>query len=134
MAEFVRVRDCACPETPHAEEGDGVFLRPTLSANGGILAEQMLVAGFADQDDLMRRLLPPLVRSEATGANFMDPFDVEAILDDWRLARPVILRAGELYLDAVVAPLVPTPSKASRTGRTTGTTSARRAPTPEPSA
>lgn len=125
MAEFVRVRDCACPETPHAEEGDGVFLRSTLSANGGIMAEQMLADGVKDQDDLVRRLLPPLVRSEATGANFMDPFDIEAILDDWRLARPVVLMAGELYLDAVVAPLVQTPSKASRTGRTTGTTSRR---------
>lgn len=133
MTEFVRVRDCACPGTPHAEEGDGVFLRSTLSAVGGMQGEQMLAKGFADQEDLVVRLLPVFVRTEATGANFMDPFDVEALLADWRLARPVILRAGDLYLEAVVAPLVPTPSRASRTGRTRATTSARREQTPTPS-
>lgn len=132
MPEFVKVRDCACPETPHAEEGDGVFLRSTLSADGGILGEQMVGKGFVDTDDLTRRLLPALVRTEAVGANFLDPFDVEVILADWRLARPVVLRAGDLYLEAVVAPLVPTPPKPSRTGRTRATTSARRQPTPTP--
>lgn len=128
MTEAVRVRDCACPGTPHAEEGDLVFLRSTLSAAGGLYAEQQLVKGFADEDELVRRLLPPLVRSEATGANFLDPFDVEVILGDWRLARPVVLRAGELYLESVVTPLVPAPTKPSRSGRTARTTS----PTPEP--
>ena len=139
MPEFVRVRDCACPETPHAEEGDGVLLRSTLSAAGGIVAEQDLNRGYRDQDELVARLLPQLVRSEAIGWNFLDdkgdplPFDVDALMADWRIARPVVLKAGELYLEVVIAPFVQTPPTPSRTGRTRATTSAPPSPTPSPS-
>lgn len=132
MPEFVRVRDCTCPETPHAEEGDGVLLRSTLSVAGGIAAEQRIVKGFADEDELMATVLPSLVRTEAIGWNVEEPFDVEALLADWTIARPVVIRAGELYLEAVVTPLAQRPPKPSRTGRTRATTSARRQPTPTP--
>ena len=135
---FVRVRDCACPDTPHAEEGDGVFIADTLPAEGGIVAEQQM--GEATDTDVLTRLwLITFVRYGAKGWNFQDedgpvPFDVEALLADWALARPVALRAGELYQAAVAAPFQTTPATRSGTGRTRATTSPRRKPTPSPSA
>ena len=41
---FARMRDCACPGTPHAEEGDGCYLRPTVSLRGGMALEAELTA------------------------------------------------------------------------------------------
>lgn len=137
MAEFVRVRDCACPGTPHSEEGDGVFLATTLPAEGGIVAEQQM--GEARDTDVLTRLwLVTFVRYGAQGWNLHDeegptPFDVEVLLADWALARPVALRAGELYQAAVAAPFLNTPAKPSRNGRTPATTSRRRSQTPSPS-
>jgi hypothetical protein len=121
MTEFVRVRDCACPETPHAEEGDGVFLRSTLSAEGGIAAEQDMTAAAGDPDALTRRWLITFVRYGVTGANY-EPFSVDELLADWAIARPVAIRAGELYQASVIAPFLPPPKKPSRTGRTAAST------------
>jgi hypothetical protein len=136
MTEFVRVRDCACPGTPH-EEGDGVFLATSLSAEGGIVAEQQM-GETRDVDELTRRWLITFVRYGAKDWNLQDedgprPFDVEELLADWALARPVALRAGELYQAAVAAPFQTAPAKPSRTGRTRATTSRRAQPTPLPS-
>lgn len=134
--EFVRVRDCACPDTPH-EEGDGVLISTTLSAEGGIVAEQ-LVSQVTDTDLLTQKWLVAFIRYGAVGWNIQNedgpvPFDVEDLLADWALARPVALRAGELYQAAVMAPLQTAPAKPSRNGRTRGTTSRRPSPTPLPS-
>jgi hypothetical protein len=138
MTEPVRVRDCACPGTPHDEEGDVVFLASKLPAEGGIVAEQQM-SGAKDDDDITRKWLITFVRYGATGWNLQDengptPFDVEDLLADWALARPVALRAGELYLASVAAPFQKTPAKPSRTGRTRATTSARPSPIPSSSA
>lgn len=134
---FVRVRDCACPGTPHADEGDGVFIAETLPAEGGIAAEQQM-SDSADVEDLTRRWLVTFVRYGATGWNLVDeegdvPFSVDDLLADWALARPVAIRAGELYQAAVIAPFQPPPPTRSRAGRTRATTSRRPAPTPVPS-
>lgn len=134
--EFVRVRDCACPDTPH-EEGDGVLLSTTLSAEGGIVAEQQM-GKFRDVDALTTAWLVTFVRYGAQGWNILDesgpvPFDVEDLLADWALARPVAVRAGELYQAAVAAPFQQAPTKPSRNGRTRATTSPRPSPTPTPS-
>jgi hypothetical protein len=129
----VRVRDCACPDTPHAEEGDAIFLSPTLPALGGIVAEQQMTAA-TDQEKLVQDWLVTFVRYGAKDWNLPEPFDVEAILNDYALFRPVALEAADLYQEAVTAPLAPRRSKPSPTGPTTGTTSRRRAPTPAPSA
>lgn len=131
--EFVRVRDCACPDTPH-EEGDGVLLSTTLPAEGGIVAEQQMV-NFRDADALTQQWLLTFVRYGAQGWNFQDadgpvPFDVDDLLADWAIARPVAVRAGELYQAAVAAPFQRVPAKPSGNGRTPATTSRRRSPTP----
>lgn len=136
LDEHVRVRDCACPGTPH-EEGDFVYLAPTLSAEGGIAAEQDMTS-TRDSDELTRKWLITFVRFGARGWNLVDedgdvPFDVDDLLADWAIARPVALRAGELYQAAVIAPFQQQPAKRSPTGRTRATTSARRSPTPSPS-
>ena len=96
MTEAVRVRDCACPGEPHSEEGDIVFLASTLPAEGGIVAEQQM-SDVQDVETLTRRWLITFVRYGATGWNLHDedgptPFDVEVLLADWALARPVALR------------------------------------------
>lgn len=127
MNEFVRIRACSCPDTPH-EEGDGVFLSPTLPAEGGIVAEQQM-GESRDTDELTRRWLVTFVRYGVTGANY-EPFSVDALLADWALARPVAIRAGELYQASVITPFLPTPAKPSRTGRTRATTSQAPSPTP----
>jgi hypothetical protein len=127
MPEFVRVRDCSCPDTPH-EEGDGVYLSDTLSAEGGIVAEQEMVKARGDADELTRRWLLTFVRYGVTGANY-DPFSIDDLLADWALARPVATRAGELYQASVIAPFLPAPATPSRNGRTRATTSQAPSPT-----
>lgn len=127
----VRVRDCACPDTPHAEEGDIVYLSPTLPAAGGIAAEQDM-GETRDTDELTRKWLITFVRYGVTGANY-EPFSVDDLLADWALARPVAVRAGELYQASVIAPFLDRPAKPSRTGRTRATTSRPPSPTPSPS-
>jgi hypothetical protein len=135
--EEVRVRDCACPGTPH-EEGDIVFLASTLSAEGGIAAEQDM-ASTRDSEELTRKWLISFVRFGARGWNLLDeegldvPFDVDDLLADWAIARPVAIRAGELYQASVIAPFQQQPAKRSATGRTRATTSRRPSPTRSPS-
>ena len=121
----VRVRDCACPDTPH-DEGDIVFIAPTLSLEGGIAAQQDLTAAFPDTDAVTRRWLITFVRYGAKGANFIDPFDVEILLADFTLATPVAEAANDLYSEAVLRPLGLTPSSSSPTGRTARSTSRTR--------
>lgn len=136
----VRVRDCACPDAPHAEKGDLVFLLPTLPLDGGILAEQQMLASSDDPEKLIRLWLRTFTEHGAVGWNLVDaegepvPFDLDVLLADWRLARPVADKGAELYGDAVTAPFLLEPNPRSPTGRTSSTTSRRRSRTPSSSA
>ena len=124
----VRVRDCACPDTPHPD-GDVVYLAPMLGLEAGIRAEQDLIAAAGDADQLTRRWLDTFLRYSTTGWNLTGeggapvPFDVEVLIADWRLARPVANAAADLYSDAVLAPFVKAPAPPSPTGPTVRTTS-----------
>lgn len=111
----VRVRDCACPHTPHPD-GDVVLLRPTLSLRGGIKAQQDIRSsigadGLVVQDELVARWMETFVREGATGWNLLDeagrpvPFDIAALLADFELAGPVADKADDLYGQAVLRPL-----------------------------
>lgn len=126
-----RVRDCACPGTPHADDGDVVYLSPTISLDGGIAAEQDLVKAAGDSDLLIRSWVKTFLRYEAKGWNLVDeagepvPFDLDALLADYALARPAADKAVDLYGDTVLNPLLERQQRGrSRTGPTTGTTSA----------
>jgi hypothetical protein len=148
MLASVRVRDCACPGTPHEEEGDLVFLHPTLPVDGGIIAEQQLLSpavqlldDATERTNLLTRLwLRTFVTHGTAGWNLLDeagepvPFDLSVILADWSLARPVGDRASDLYADSVLHPFLNRPDRPSPTGRTQATTSRRPRPIQEPSA
>ena len=58
----VRVRDCACPDLPHAEEGDVVYLAPRLSTMGGIAATTELQNAGEDTAMLTARLFVTFIR------------------------------------------------------------------------
>lgn len=123
----VRVRDCACPDTPHAEEGDIVWLAPKVSLDLGIAAQQAIVASNGDSQALTRAWLSLFVRLGTRGANFLDPFDPEVLLADFELASPVAEAANELYADVLLRPLGVSLSTSSDGGRTRGSTSRTRA-------
>ena len=151
----VRVRDCACPDTPHPE-GDEVYLLPSLSLEGGAAAELDLMDSGSITDEkrrttaLLARWTATYVRYGAVGWNWLRlgesgrpepvPFDVDVLLADYRLSRSVAEKANELYAEAVLGPLLraaaePPPNRQqrrSRTGRTAGSTSARPASTSTP--
>lgn len=139
----VRVADCGCPGTPH--EGHNVFVRSTISLEGGIAAEEAMlkvaVTDFAEEALRTRALTyawaPVFVRAGAVDWDLCDengdprPFDLEEVLADYSMARLVADKCGELgYGEAVMAPFQTQQAKPSRTGRTRATTSRRQQPTP----
>jgi len=126
-----RVRDCACPDTPHADEGDVVYLSPTISLDGGIAAEQDVVKAAGDSDALIRLWVKTFLTHEAKGWNLVDengpvPFSLDALLSDYALSRPAADVAVDMYGDTVLGPLLARLAARSRTGQTTATTSATR--------
>ena len=139
----VRVRDCSCPDTPH--EGHFVYISPTLSFAGGVLANQQALSQAVavqrgETNQLQALWLETFVRYGAKDWDLCDeqgipiPFDVELLLADYSLALPVAEKANDLgYGDAAMAPFLRTQVKPSRNGRTPATTSARRRRTPSPS-
>jgi hypothetical protein len=142
--EPVRVRDCSCPNKPH-EDGDIVYVSPTLPMRGGLVANRQAIARATEvasgkSSNLEDDWLETFVRYGSLAWNLLDaqgdsvPFDVELILADYSMARLIAEKANDLgYGDAVMAPFLRTPAKPSRNGRTPGTTSARRRRTPTPS-
>ena len=125
----VRVRDCACPGTPHAD-GDVVYLRPTLSLEGGLRAQQGIAEAGGDTAELTRRWIMTFVRYGACGANFIEPWDVEAVLADFSIGAPVADRADELYSEAFLRPLGISRQPTSPRGPTAASTSRTRRRTP----
>lgn len=136
---FARMRDCACPGTPH-EEGDGVYLHPTVSLRGGMALEEdmtnvaeLFSAKKITEDEVGReirtRWSTTAIRYETAGWNLVAedgvpvPFDVNVILNDYNLGRHVADRAAELYTDPVLVPLVERLNGLSRNGSAATSTS-----------
>ena len=149
MAELekVRVRDCECPNKPHNGEGDWVALAPHLSLEGGLAAEQDVYAANVESADetaislnVQRRWALTFIRFGAKAWNLVDehgdsvPFDVQAILDDYAIARPLADSAADLYAESVLRPFQVRLATRSPTGPTTATTSSRRRQTRKRSA
>lgn len=148
----VRVRACACPDSPHPD-GDIVYLLPSLSLEGGAAAEFDLMQTQDVLDEqrrtyaLLARWTATFVRYGAVAWNWLDdtgpvPFDAETLVADYRVSRLVAGKANELYSEAVTAPLLeaaeaanPSPPKRpSRRGQTGRSTSPRPASISEPPA
>lgn len=148
--EAVRVRDCTCSGTPHDgrdghDDGDLVYLLPTLGLEGGAAAELDLdaVQGLGEKratNALLARWTVTFVRYGCVGWNWLRdvegrlepvPFDSEVLVNDYTLARAVAAKANELYSEAVTRPLLeaagtPPPNRAQRRsqrGRTGSSTS-----------
>jgi hypothetical protein len=139
--DHVRVRDCACPDTPH--EGHFVFVTSTLSLEGGVEAEAALIAAIttAGKGPVDTKALEVLwrdifVRHGVVGWDLCDedgepiPFSLEALREDFSIARPVLLHIeNKDWGELVIAPFQTTPATPSRSGPTPATTSARAART-----
>ena len=117
----VRVRDCACPDLPHADEGDIVWLAPKVSLDLGIAAQQALIESGGDAALLTRLWMRAFVTHGFRGANF--DVTADALLEDFELSRPVAEAANDLYADTILRPLGIGPSTPSHGGRTGGSTS-----------
>lgn len=124
----VRVRDCACPNTPH-DEGDIVYLTPRLSLAGGLEAKGNIVAALGNGLMLAELWVATFVKHGAVAWNFLDedgeplPFDVDELLGDYELAAPIAERADELYGETVARPLVTRIKTLSQRGRKGDSTS-----------
>lgn len=132
----VRVRDCACPGTPHPD-GDVVYLAPKLSLAGGLAADFDIRKAAGDGTFLAQLWQVTFVRYGAIGWNLVDEdgpvdFDVNALLEDYTLARPVAEAADDLYGEAVMRPLVARLKATSPRGRTNGSTSVTQPSTSKP--
>jgi hypothetical protein len=122
----VRVRDCACPETPH-EEGDLVYMAPTVGLELGMAAEMdMSAVGDYPEDRkataLMAKWGVTYVLYGAVGWNLEQlddkgrreprPFDPKVLLDDYTLGKPVADKGADLYGPVVMAPFLEAATKA----------------------
>jgi hypothetical protein len=135
----VRVRDCECPGTPHADEGDVVFVATKLGLEGGIATEldieAIQTAGITNEEEfsaaLRKRWFLTFVRYGAIGWNWLDeqgkpvPFDAQVLIDDYSLGMPVVEKANELYMEVVLAPFLKRLGALSRIGPTAASTSPR---------
>lgn len=127
----VRVRDCACPDTPHAD-GDEVYMVPTVGIELGIATEfDMKAAGEYPRDRqydwLMARWAVTFVQFGAVGWNFIRrddkgnledwPFDVTVLLNDYTLGKPVADKGADLYAPTVMAPFFRAAEKQTKARR-----------------
>lgn len=130
---------CPCPETPHPD-GDTVHLWPKLGLLAGIAVQKLVVDAIQagkgltsaeTQGILAEGYLLWGVRDwtlvDEKGAK--RPVDHDAIraclLSDFAVAAPVADAADDLYMEAVIAPLLKRVSTSSRNGSTNGSTSPR---------
>lgn len=130
----VRARDCACPGSPHPD-GDIVYIRPTLSLDGGLAAdealreiaaeiptppnaseEQKALIGLQRLERVQSRWLRVFLTHGAVGWNLAEPFSTEALLEDYGLARPAAS-------SAVLAPFTKPSAPTSPPGLTADSTS-----------
>lgn len=120
----VRVADCGCPDTPHAE-GHLVYLSAKLSLAAGIEALEALSENTGNPKALTPLLFEVFLRGGVVGANF-EPFSVDDLLADFEMALPVAEKANDLYAEAFLRPLGLSLPPTSNGGPTASSTSATR--------
>ena len=134
MSRFTRqsvvvgIGPCRCPGTPH--EQDEVYLRPTISLDGGIRAQGAIMKYGSDTVELTAAWTGIFLRDGITGWNLTngdggpEALDVDGLLMDLDAARPVADRAAELYGESVMRPFLPPPQMTSPPTSTDASTSA----------
>lgn len=128
----VRVRDCACPDTPHPD-GDEVYLPGAPSFRLGRAWERVFASGAGRTvSEVEDDLLEVYVRFGPTDWNLTDeagepvPFDPDVLLADWRMARYVADRADDLYSADLIRPFLNAPRSRSPSGPNATSTSPTR--------
>jgi hypothetical protein len=138
---------CECPNTPHPE-GDKAWLRPRLTAEGGLLA-QAIVATATDPRETYAALGFALLSDGLVRWTLQDddgkpvPTDTTLLRSgalDWDTTlSPIAEKANDLYMESVMAPLVrgrltPLPHGQTEVSTSPTTDSSTESPTPsEPS-
>lgn len=133
----VPLGSCYCPGTPH-EDGDVVYLAPSLSMAGGMAAQAAIAEGMNDAIRLQELLASVWVRHGVIEWNLTDErgqpvpvtqANVERALPYGKGGRLVADKADDLYAEDILAPLVQRLGNTSPTGPTRGSTSRTRKPT-----
>lgn len=132
----VRVSDCLCPDTPHAD-GDFVTLYDRLPVDAGTAATRALVNRKPSQDPeeaILRAILPHIIidwtiLDHETGQPLeITPDNVAEALPWTHGGYEVAKAAADRYLDAVVTPflsrVLPKPTDKSSPTTQTASTSA----------
>ncbi len=129
MTELVPVRVRDCPDGTHPE-GDSVWLRPTLSLQGGLTAAGQVRQANGDDQVLYRLWMDTFARYGAVAWNLHDegqpepwPFDVERLLDNFEWAFPVADKADDMYRPGLFDPLAKRRPSSSPRGQTAPSTS-----------
>jgi hypothetical protein len=136
----VRVGDCQCPGSPHPD-GDLVYLRPRLGLAAGIAIQRLIVEANQDRADsaeISGQLAEAYLLHGVAGWNLVGegegekpiPVNEDSIrlylLSDFVRSAPVADAADDLYMAAVLGPLVNRALASSPTTSTSGSTSATR--------
>jgi hypothetical protein len=134
---------CPCEGTPH-QDGDTVYLHPKLGLAAGIAVQKLIIEANQTEERLSAAELTGvlaegyLLHGVAAWTLVDDqgkslPVDKDTIrkklLDDFTVGAPVADAADDLYMEAVLLPLVKKVSDSSRSSRTNGSTSAPKAAT-----
>ncbi len=118
----VRIGECLCPGTPHAD-GDFIALRPILDLRGGFRVKRRLIelnqAAFGEQGSDMAELEIHLAEAYLTEGifewNLVDeegplPINPETLRDhlfnDYSRAEAAADKADDLYRPAILDPLL----------------------------
>lgn len=154
--ERVRIGECLCPDTPHAD-GDHAFLRPRLSPEGGMAASFVIAQMEAGDGvgDYMKTMGMVLLEDGLRSWDVLDDDGEPAPITRGALRsgmydfdstlKPIIDRCFELYEDSVMRPLEAVAEgaakrrkkrarKSSPSGQTNGSTSASTPPSSVPPA
>lgn len=111
----VPIGECQCPGTPHPS-GDIVFLRPKPDLNMGLAAQEALRQSGSLRGDGLASVVSAITRYGVVAWNLRDadgnsvPISTDGVIQrlGWSPeALAVAAKARELYLDTVLAPLVP---------------------------
>ena len=140
---------CPCPGTPHAD-GDTVGLRPKLGLVGGTIVQGVVVAAKNRAEAEGRPLDVGTTTALVSEAYLLQgvcewtlvdeigkpvPVNAETIrshlLDDFTLASAVSDKADDLYMEAVIRPLLAPASTSSPPTPINGSTSASNGRTPK---